>query len=623
MNYIRKLAGIEPKEQEESWRVKLAASSANASTQDEPDNFPLRFYVMSFDTLCGKMIDQKLPPGWSEKPPLFLDQNDTERYLKAMCRGGIPPALRSAVWLTSIVRVARPLQSKEETDEFGTLAKVQVLEYGWKCVLDSLFPDHSDKEAVTIPDFGAAPEEVRESIIQDYMTKENGEMCDKGESGLKALTLVLYAAKEYLGIEYCPLLPDLSAIFLSVMPESNAYACIREMSHSNSFYFPLSKIEHLSWCKTFGDLMRKMYPPTALAMARCGALTPEGLDPIFRRFFVTILKREHVLRIMDIYTIEGYKVIFRLGAIILCLAHAYMIPYELGSADAFWRGVKRVAHSDVFLFDILIKQSYGFNGKKYRSRRSFPRRKFIQRIMSYNEKWAENIATDNVMLLTHKPLGFVEGDIPIVLARNAAERLSLAEFLPFSYKATKLELIYSSNVHGRSLEMFYKLCARAKHTITLIEVLNTGAIIGMFATDTWRNTTKVYGDGECVLFRLKPDPVCFPWVHDITKSMRLLNVDADESTSNMRNEVALKQFMISRSNFISMGSNENGQSGLRLDDDLSKGSSARARGFNNEPLAGPDLPEFDVGLVEVYHLLREFDGKAIDGEEDLWKGMFD
>lgn len=622
MNYIRKLAGYEPKELEESWRAKLAASTGNANSQDEPDNYPLRLYIMSFDTLCGRPIDQKLPQGWSEKPPLISDTKDSERQLKAMCRGGIPPALRSAVWLTSIVRVARPQQSKEETDEFGTLAKVQVLEYGWKCVLDGLFPDDSDKQAADIPDFGMDPDEVRESIVEDHMTQD-GEFYEKEGSGLKSLTLVLYAAKEYLGIEYCPLLPDLTACFLSVMPESNAYACIREMSNTSRYYFPMSKIEHLSWCKTFGDLMRKMYPQTAVAMARCGALTPDGLDPIFRRFFVTILKREHVFRILDIYTIEGYKVIFRLGTIILCLAHAYMVPYELSSAEAFWNGVRRVTHSDVFLFDILMKQAYGFNGKKYRSRRSFPRRKFIQRIMSYNESWAENIATDDVMLLSHKPLGFVEGEIPIVLAKNVAERLSLAEFLPFSYKATKLELIYSSNVHGRSLDMFYKHCAKAKHTITLIEVLNTGATIGMFATDTWRNTTKVYGDGECILFRLKPDPVCYPWVHDITKSMRLLNVDVDESTSNMRNEVVLKQFMISRSNFISMGSNEDGQSGLRLDDDLSRGSSAKARGFNNEPLAGPDLPEFDVGLVEVYHLLRDFDGKAIDGEEDIWKGMFD
>lgn len=354
-----------------------------------------------------------------------------------------------------------------------------------------------------------------------------------------------------------------------------------------------------------------------------GALDPQGLDPIFRRFFIGVLKKEHVLRILDMYTYEGYKVIFRLGSVTLCLAHAFMTPSEFGSTKAFWKGVKRVTHSDQFLFDILVKQAYGFNGKTYRSRRSFPRRKFIQRIIRHNEGWAENIATDHVNLLSQKPLGFVEGDVPIVLAKNASERFSLAEFLPFAYKSTKLELIYSSNVHGRSMPTFYQHCARAKHTITLVEVLDTGATIGMFATDTWHNSSKVYGDGECVLFRLKPNPVCFHWARGITKSMMPLNVQSEDEELDIQNEVATEQFMISRKNFISMGSNSDGSSGLRLEDDLSRGSSAKARGFNNEPLAGSDRPDFDVGLVEVYHLLRDLDGKAIDGEEDLWKGMFD
>ena len=352
-------------------------------------------------------------------------------------------------------------------------------------------------------------------------------------------------------------------------------------------------------------------------------MTPEGLDPIFRRFFVGILKKEHIVKILDMYTLEGYKVIFRLGSVTLCLAHAYMTPSELRSADSFWKGVKRVAHLKQFHFDILIKQAYGFNGKTYKTRRSYPRRRFIQRIMRYNEAWAENVATDHVLVTSQKPLGFVEAEIPIVLAKNASERFSLAEFLPFAFKSTKLELIYSSNVHGRSMEMFYQKVSRAKHTITLVEVLDTGATIGMFATDTWHNSSKVYGDGECVLFRLQPDPVCFHWTHDITKSMRLLNVGSDDEETDIQNEVAMEQFMISRKNFISMGSNSDGSSGLRLDDDLSKGSSSKARGFNNEPLAGPDLPEFEIGLVEVYHLLRELDGKAIGGEEDIWKGMFD
>ena len=70
--------------------------------------------------------------------------------------------------------------------------------------------------------------------------------------------------------------------------------------------------------------------------------------------------------------------------------------------------------------------------------------------------------------------------------------------------------------------------------------------------------------------------------------------------------------------------NSEGGSGLRLNEDLTRGSSDKARGFNNEPLAGEDHREFDVGVVEVYQLVREIDDKPIDVEEkDIWKGMFD
>lgn len=268
MNFIKKLAGIESKNKVESWREQLAASSPVNALQD-PENHPLRLFVMSIDTLCGRKIDQKLPEGWSEKPPLFQDQKDPEsdRTLKAMCREGIPAALRSAVWITSIVRVARPYQNRKDTDEFGTLAKVKILDHGWNYVLKSLFPDESDMEACTIPDFGLDPEEVEALLINDHMM--NGQnLSAKGVKGVKSLTLVLYAVKENLGIEYCPLLPDLTAYFLSLMPESYTYTCLREMTNAGDYYFPMSKIEHLSWCKTFGDLMRKMYPSTALAMSR-------------------------------------------------------------------------------------------------------------------------------------------------------------------------------------------------------------------------------------------------------------------------------------------------------------------------------------------------------------------
>lgn len=308
---------------------------------------------------------------------------------------------------------------------------------------------------------------------------------------------------------------------------------------------------------------------------------------------------------------------------ILCLCHAYMNAKDFMSVSSFWNGVRRVVHSEIFNMDVLIKQAYGFNGKKYVSRRSFPRRRFITKLIGYNEKWAENYCSNYQFALSIRPLGFVQGQIPLALAKQAPQRLALAEFMPFAYKATKLELIYSSNVHGRSLELFYRHCARSKHTVTLIEVLDTGATIGMFATETWHNSRNVYGDGECVLFRLQPDPVSFSWNHESI----IQSVDDNETVSSdaeIRTEALLSEFQISTEKFVSMGANAEGGSGLRLNEDLTRGSSDKARGFNNEPLVGKDQTVFDVGVVEVYQLVREIDNRPIDVEEkDIWKGMFD
>lgn len=599
-------------------------------------NNPLGYFVLSTDTLRGIRPDEILTKDWTNKPPLFQHhgkKSGTERTLKRTCRLGVPPALRSAIWLTNVLRKARPYQTMEETYEYGTLKKVEILDHGWDVAKKNVFSDQSDEEAATIPDFGVDPKKTEALLIQDHCFHDEG-LSIKGVNGVKALTKVLFAARLQLGIEYCPLLPDLAGLFLSVMPESYAYSIIREMSNNSEYYFPMTKVQHLAWCKTFADLMTKMYPQAASRMKGCGALSIDGLSPIFQRFFISILKREHVLRLVDIYTIEGCKVIFRMGTVITCLCIAFMATTDFRNNDTFWSAVKRITHSHNFNFEVLLRQAYGFNGRRYKRRRSFPRRKFIERITEYNEEWAESYSSSHSFALSIRPLGFVEGDIPIVLAKQATTRMTLTEYLPFAYKSTKIELMYSSNVHGRCLKTFYKHCAKAKHTITLMEVLQTGGTIGMFATDTWHASRKVYGDGECILFRLSPDPVCYSWTHQTTHQPIPSDCSYDGSTvgsvlsndaeSFINNEEALlSEFMVSKDNFIAMGSNSDGTCGLRLNEDLSKGTSAKARGFNNEPLAGDEYPEFDIGLVEVYQLIREIDGKAIDGDEGIWKDMFD
>jgi len=81
----------------------------------------------------------------------------------------------------------------------------------------------------------------------------------------------------------------------------------------------------------------------------------------------------------------------------------------------------------------------------------------------------------------------------------------------------------------------------------------------------------------------------------------------DDAKHNHNHVVALQeQFMVGRTSFISMGGNEDGTCGLRLNEDFTKGESASAKGFRNEALPGKSL--FEVGLVEVYSLVSAIGG---------------
>jgi hypothetical protein len=256
----------------------------------------------------------------------------------------------------------------------------------------------------------------------------------------------------------------------------------------------------------------------------------------------------------------------------------------------------------------------------------------LTRIIQLEEDayWArqmeESSTNVNAAPMDIKPLGLVpaqpspdpdrEPHVP-KLAESTLVRTKLAEWLPLSLRFTKMELIYSTNYHGRTLENLYRCVSRARRTIMLIEPISTQQemVVGMFAPQTWHPSTRVYGDGSCFLFRVvdgEPSKTnCWKWHSKELKSLMSEEGGEDDhgSHGNDTNATALlEQFQVSTHNYLSMGGNPNGTAGLRLNEDLTKGESSPASGFDNEVLAG-DM--FEVGLVEVYQLVREMDGRAV------------
>ena len=120
-------------------------------------------------------------------------------------------------------------------------------------------------------------------------------------------------------IEYSPVLPTLCELLLTHMSESYVFCALREMAHAPNWYFPTYRREYAAWVNAFCDILERLHPTTATFYKRHGVWNVPGMAPLFRDFFTDLLPQKYVLRILDIYTLEGSKVIFRFGVALLTL----------------------------------------------------------------------------------------------------------------------------------------------------------------------------------------------------------------------------------------------------------------------------------------------------------------
>lgn len=534
-----------------------------------------------------------------------------------MIRKGIPPPLRCAVWLSNIVQTTTSHEEnphQQHPREYRTLAKVRVLDHAY----ENLWGKGGTAKLSDLRrmDFG-----------NTEVWKRYGEA-----PGVQSLEKVLFALSTVLSnIEVAPLIATLTALLLTKMSESYAFYAARQILKNPSWYLAISHPEHVAYGKAFFAILGKLHPHTLETIQEKG-FEDQFADALFGQFLTNLLPGPCVQRILDIYTLEGNKCLFRFGvALVVMYQKEWKERYIYEFETSWWDGLVKFCAKDVEpQWDVVVKKAYGVHGRGIRQRFRFPRRPILTRIIQLEEDsyWARRIeeSTDiHPEAMAVKPLGLVpakpqtepdrEPEVP-KLAESTLVRTKLAAWLPLSLRFTKMELIYSTNHHGRTLENLYRCVSKARRTIMLIEPLSTNQemVVGMFAPQTWHPSTRVYGDGSCFLFRVvkgqEDTTKCWKWhSKDLKSLLSEDSVDDDQHQQLDNNATALlEQFQVSTRNYISMGGNPNGTSGLRLNEDLTKGESSPASGFDNEALAG-DL--FEVGLVEVYQLVREMDGQAV------------
>lgn len=556
-----------------------------------------------------------------------------------MIRQGIPPALRCAVWLSNVFQAVHPHENTDYWHEYRTLQKAEALGQAYDRILDQILVAEKVEDETR-----REREERIQRLWQDIpFPRLDNTILPEGatNSGKLAHKRVCMSLQRLLGLlDLAPSVSSLVAVLLTAQSEAYAFCTVREMAHAPAAYFPVSKIEEVAWNKAFVDVMGKLHPQTAEYLDDRGVF--DDLSPLFRHFFITILPLNICCRIMDVYTFEGSKVIFRFGVALLVLfkKDAAEQLLTISNAAEWWKFLRQWTYSPRFKFDMIVRKAYGIHGRAgLRQQMRFPRRHILRRIIRMEEERAlqsnvadqedtSEMATTSVFDTPSDPLGLQIPPLPLdpdeavpepVLAVPRSVRLNLAAWMPLTLRMVNLNLLYSTNWHGRSLEMFYNRVQRAKHTLLLCEVLSStkseSTVVGFYASQPWRPSPKVYGDGSCFLFRVQPDPRCWKWspraCADIDAS-KLLELDYSEETEYSRNNATalLEQFMVSTHSYISMGGNPDGSAGLRFNEDFTVAESSPAEGFGNEALHGESESVFQVGLVEVYGVIQSLDGKT-------------
>jgi hypothetical protein len=358
------------------------------------------------------------------------------------------------------------------------------------------------------------------------------------------------------------------------------------------------------------------------------ALSPHSLSPIFERFFIPLLPINNVRRILDIFVLEGSKTIFRFG-IALILYFKKRLKAELIKKKTgvfFWDLVSAYTHESTFDFDELMKVAFGSFGSYLRKRLSFPKRAFITRRNRVNEAYGEAFKRDNERFEftgeRDAPAFQISADrqggpttlVPAEIEENmrAATRLGsseqlrfqLAQWVPPKMQSRKLELVYASDVDGKTLSNLYAATKSAGATITLVEVLATGEIVGMYASHSWHAATSVYGDGTCFVCKFGGGGVKYGWVPSSSSNGEEEEEDDDDDGDNHGSD----QFMLSTSAFMLMGGNGDGSASLKLGEDLALGFSAESSVFRNAALVeGVKARDgFDTAAVEVYRFASPF-----------------
>ncbi|XP_007887090.2 TBC1 domain family member 24-like [Callorhinchus milii] len=332
------------------------------------------------------------------------------------------------------------------------------------------------------------------------------------EGKIAVKKILICIADQFPDITYSPILPAIVALLLHYSTdEAECFENVFRLLACNDpkkRFIDQTFLTHESSCMTFGDLASKY----CQASHKLIATQSRNAFEIYSDWLMWIfgdLPFKYAIRVLDVFLLEGYKALYRIGL-------ALLKQYKLSLTS------KEVEIHDVQL-DL---QLFMTNISQYTTVDQVLEKAFSIRLLSCKEIHLLQLA--NKKALAQKGTGMQQKRPNTYLAVDmlnfqssivtAQEMRIVWSWIPERFALFQPLLLFTTLEHGYSLQRFYSHCEGYEPTVLLFKTTK-GEICGAFLTSDWNERrrengrgTNFFGTGECFVFNLRPETNRYEWV---------------------------------------------------------------------------------------------------------------
>ncbi|KAM9424827.1 TBC1 domain family member 24 isoform 1-T1 [Pholidichthys leucotaenia] len=456
--------------------------------------------------------------------------------------------------------------------------------------------------------------------------------CLKTEAVASVHQIINCIAGQFPDISHCPGLPAMTSLLLHFsIDEAQCFEHVSRILACNEPGKRLLDQTFLAYesnCMTFGDLANKH----CTAAHKLIVATAQDVMEVYsdwQHWVLGCLPFSHMVRVLDVYLVEGYKILYRVAIALLKFYRKQKLASQGGQVNQHQQEDSDKIKADIraFVKDIGSTVTPDKLLEKAFSLRLFSRKE-ITLLQLTNEKSLQQkgivVKQKRHVQLALNPDTFTSEIV------SAKEMHDIWSWIPERFALCQPQLLFTTSTHGCSLNRFYSHCEGYEPTLLLIRTTDCD-VCGAFLSTDWEerkrggNKLSFFGTGECFVFRLKPEIERYEWIvirhPELASSIKTEDQEDMAFSEDKNADNSLKQpekppgelspFLSARhfnlnsknTSMFMAGSNDSiivgGGDGnaLYIDSELNHGRTGRCTTFDNPPLCAES---FQISLLEVW-----------------------